>query len=272
MSLIELYHESFIDVSYHPGTQVLHANWRGYQSVESIQQGCERILALMVSYKTYLVLNDNTQMLGIWRGAAAWLAKDWFPRMKQGGLQRFAWISSPSRLSQVSTDATLSLMDAEAFGIKIFDNKAEALAWLQRDSLKKETLQQRRARVLVVEDNRDFSQLFSDMLHIMGCDPNVASTARAGLEIARTIMPDMIFCDIGLPGDMNGFDFACAVRADQALAHIPLIAVSGYTGSGDRERAVNAGFNRVFPKPVKFADVSEALATFSKGSHSDRGL
>jgi CheY-like chemotaxis protein len=270
MSLTELCHESFIDIFHDPEAAVLHANWRGYQSVDSIQYGCERILELMVSHKSYKVLNDNTQVLGIWRGAAAWLATDWFPRMKQSGLKRFAWIASPSRLSQVSTDATLALMDADSLGVKLFNSKAEALSWLERGSLKADPKKQRRMRVLVIEDNRDFSQLFREMLHIMGCDPEVASTARVGLELAKKTNPDMIFCDIGLPGDMNGYDFACAIRADESLKHIPLIAVSGYTASEDRERAINAGFDRVFPKPVKFADVSEALATFSKDIRSGK--
>jgi signal transduction histidine kinase/CheY-like chemotaxis protein len=127
-----------------------------------------------------------------------------------------------------------------------------------------------RIRVLVVEDNRDFAQLFRDMLQIMGCDPEVGTTAQAGLEIAQKSIPDMIFCDIGLPGDMDGFGFARAVRADDRLAHIPLIAVSGYTSSGDKQRAIDAGFDRVCPKPVKFGDISEALKSFSEKNASTR--
>ncbi|MDB5762656.1 MAG: sensor hybrid histidine kinase, partial [Herminiimonas sp.] len=78
------------------------------------------------------------------------------------------------------------------------------------------------------------------------------------------IMPDMIFCDIGLPGDINGLGFARALRADSELAHIPLIAVSGYNSDEDRQRASLAGFDMIFPKPVRFADITQALAIFSK--------
>jgi CheY-like chemotaxis protein len=123
---------------------------------------------------------------------------------------------------------------------------------------------QTRIRVLVVEDNRDFSQLFRDMLHIMGCDPDVAGTARSGLDMAIKIQPDLAFCDLGLPGDMNGFEFARAWRADAKLGQIPLVAVSGYTAHADRQRALDAGFDRVFPKPVKFSDVSDVLETVSR--------
>lgn len=127
-----------------------------------------------------------------------------------------------------------------------------------------------RIRVIAIEDNRDFAHLFRHMLEIMGCDITVNSDALSGLRSAHEIVPDLIFCDIGLPGDMNGFDFARAVRADKKLAHIPLVAVSGYSSSEDRQQAIDAGFSRVCAKPVKFADISDVLATFSKDSRSSR--
>ena len=120
-----------------------------------------------------------------------------------------------------------------------------------------------RMRVLAIEDNRDFAQLFRHMLEIMGCDLDITSDARSGLKTARQILPQLIFCDIGLPGDMDGFAFARTVRADPLLAHIPLVAVSGYNSPADVQRALDAGFNRVCGKPVKFADISDALATFA---------
>lgn len=134
----------------------------------------------------------------------------------------------------------------------------------QGESVVKVATPSSRIRVLVVEDNRDFAQLFRDMLQIMGCDPEVGTTAQVGLEIAKKSIPDMIFCDIGLPGDMDGFGFARAIRADENLAHIPLIAVSGYTSAEDKQRAMDAGFDRVCPKPVKFGDISESLKSFSE--------
>jgi signal transduction histidine kinase/ActR/RegA family two-component response regulator len=120
-----------------------------------------------------------------------------------------------------------------------------------------------RLRVLAIEDNRDFAQLFRHMLEVMGCELDITSDARSGLKIARAIQPQIIFCDIGLPGDMDGFGFARSLRADAALAHIPLVAVSGYNSPADVQRALDAGFDRVCGKPVKFADISEALSTFA---------
>lgn len=127
-----------------------------------------------------------------------------------------------------------------------------------------------RISVLVIEDNRDFARLFGDMLEIMGCSLDVEFDVRSGLEAARKSAPDLIFCDLGLPGELDGFDFARLVRADPKLAHIPLIAVSGRTGQEDIQRAIDAGFTQIFPKPVKFADVSRALTTYSKDKRGSR--
>ncbi|MDB5839339.1 MAG: hypothetical protein JWQ23_1291 [Herminiimonas sp.] len=125
-----------------------------------------------------------------------------------------------------------------------------------------------RMRVLAIEDNRDFAQLFRHMLEIMGCDLEITADAQSGLKLAHEILPELIFCDIGLPGGMDGFDFARAVRADDGLAHIPLVAVSGYSSPEDRARALAAGFDRICAKPVKFADINDVLSRFSKHRRS----
>lgn len=121
-------------------------------------------------------------------------------------------------------------------------------------------------RVLSIEDNYDFAQLFQHMLEIMGCELETASDAETGLERARETAPQLIFCDIGLPGDMDGYDFARSLRTDPRLAPIPLVAVSAYCSPSDVQQAHEAGFDRVCGKPVKFADISAALAAFSNGT------
>jgi CheY-like chemotaxis protein len=121
-------------------------------------------------------------------------------------------------------------------------------------------------RVLAIEDNRDFAQLFQHMLQIMGCELEIGSDAETGLKLAHQLAPQLIFCDIGLPGDMDGYDFARSLRADPKLAHIPLVAVSAYCSPDDVKLAQEAGFDRVCGKPVKFAEISAALAAFSNGT------
>lgn len=119
-------------------------------------------------------------------------------------------------------------------------------------------------RVLVIEDNQDLAKLFCDLLEVMGCTTYVAFSARGGLESARREVPDLVFCDLRLPGDKSGFDVAREMRADPKLAHIPLLAVTGYDDAHEHQRALDAGFERVFGKPVKFAQILEVLNSYRK--------
>lgn len=123
-------------------------------------------------------------------------------------------------------------------------------------------LQAFQLKVLVIEDNQDLAKLFCDLLEVMGCNTEVALTVRSGLESARKTLPDLIFCDLRLPGERDGFDFARELRADEELGHVPLIAVTGYSGVDERQRALDAGFNRVFAKPIKFAEIQEVLKAY----------
>lgn len=124
------------------------------------------------------------------------------------------------------------------------------------------TLQQYPLRVLVVEDNRDLAKLFCDLLEVMGCVAEAVFNARMAMDSARRQAPDLVFCDLRLPGGKSGFDLAAEMRADPQLSRIRLIAVSGYADSAEREEALEAGFERVFEKPVKFAQMMEVLQNF----------
>jgi CheY-like chemotaxis protein len=125
-------------------------------------------------------------------------------------------------------------------------------------------LEKYQIRVLVIEDNQDLAKLFCDLLEVMGCATYAAFSARGGLEYARREVPDLVFCDLRLPGDKSGFDVALEMRGDPKLAHIPLLAVTGYDDVREHQRARDAGFERVFEKPVKFAQILEVLNSHRK--------
>lgn len=114
-------------------------------------------------------------------------------------------------------------------------------------------------RILVVEDNQDLARLFCDLLQVMGCETDMAFTARSALERARQSPPDLVFCDLRLPGEKDGFDVARELRADAAFDNMRLIAVSGLSDAEEQNRALQAGFERLFAKPVKFAEIQEIL-------------
>lgn len=120
-------------------------------------------------------------------------------------------------------------------------------------------VQARPMRVIVIEDNEDLAKLFCDLLEVMGCSTQAAFNARTALECIRSDLPDLVFCDLRLPGEKSGFDIARELRTDPACAHIPLIAVTGFDDPREHQRARDAGFEQVFDKPVKFAQIQAVL-------------
>ena len=133
MPLIELDRDPYYSIYYDSDESWLHVDWTGYQTLasESVQRGCERMLVRMVEHKAFRILNDNTNVAGVWNLPPKWLAEDWFPRMYRAGLERFAWIYSPHRASQVTVNATLSHMDADSLNTKVFYDIEEARKWLR---------------------------------------------------------------------------------------------------------------------------------------------
>lgn len=113
--------------------------------------------------------------------------------------------------------------------------------------------------VLIVEDNSDLAKLFSDLFGVMGCTSDIALNAKSGFEKALQNPPDLVFSDLRLPGDKNGFDLAKDFRTHKALAATPLVAVTGSCEPEDFVRAEKAGFDRIFTKPFKFAEIHKLL-------------
>jgi CheY-like chemotaxis protein len=112
--------------------------------------------------------------------------------------------------------------------------------------------------VLVVEDNPELAKNLGRLVRLLGHEPRIAHSGSDGLLEARRCPPDVLLCDIGLPG-MDGNDLARAIRADAALAHIRLIAMSGGDLDDDRDQTFAAGFNVFLAKPMTFDQLRQAL-------------
>jgi PAS domain S-box-containing protein len=104
-------------------------------------------------------------------------------------------------------------------------------------------------RILIVEDNPDAAETLRTLLGAYGYRVRVADTGPAGLAAAEAEPPDIILCDIGLPG-MDGCAVAQAIRQQPRFATTRLVALTGYGQEGDRERAQAAGFDDYLVKPV----------------------
>ncbi|WP_426196360.1 PAS domain-containing protein [Massilia sp. DWR3-1-1] len=113
-------------------------------------------------------------------------------------------------------------------------------------------------RVLVVDDNVDAADSLAALLTLMGHRPQVALGGAAGLALAHSSVPDLVILDIGMPG-MNGHEVARAIRASAALAHVTLVALTGWGALDDVALAASAGFDLHLTKPVSLAALTAAL-------------
>ncbi|WP_020654890.1 response regulator [Massilia niastensis] len=106
------------------------------------------------------------------------------------------------------------------------------------------------ARILIIEDNPANIELMSFLLNAFGHTPLVASNGARGVAAARGQHPDLVACDVNLP-DMSGFAVLSALKAEPALAGVPVLAVTALAMSGDREKLLAAGFDGYISKPIE---------------------
>jgi CheY-like chemotaxis protein len=103
--------------------------------------------------------------------------------------------------------------------------------------------------VLIVEDNTDAADILKTLLEHHGYRVSVAYSGPAGVSTAKSERPDVVLCDIGLPG-MDGYAVADALRQSPETVTARLIAVTGYGRESDKRRALESGFDLHLVKPV----------------------
>jgi CheY-like chemotaxis protein len=118
----------------------------------------------------------------------------------------------------------------------------------------------KRLRVLVVEDNKDSADSLRMLLEAYGYDVEVAYTGPDGVRAAGEHRPDVVICDIGLPG-LDGYGVAAALRKNPVTADARLIALTGYGQDEDRRRAKDAGFDEHLTKPADPTALEALLAS-----------
>lgn len=123
-----------------------------------------------------------------------------------------------------------------------------------------------RRDILLVEDDPDVAEVLTLIISRVGHDVRVATTVVEGLEMAARQRPDLVFCDLGLPG-VSGYEFAERVRADTQLSDLPLVALTGYSGSAVRKRALDAGFDEHVTKPVSMREIAAVCKRMCGARH-----
>lgn len=113
-------------------------------------------------------------------------------------------------------------------------------------------------RVLLVDDNIDAMEMMGFLLAEMGYQPVTTADAGEIEMLALRHKPQVIVLDIGLPG-VDGYQVARRIKSNPQLAHIRLVAHTGYGSPEDRRRAQEAGFDAHLVKPAELSDLEAAL-------------
>jgi PAS domain S-box-containing protein len=113
-------------------------------------------------------------------------------------------------------------------------------------------------RVLLVDDNVDAMEMMGFLLAEMGYEAHTTADANEIEALAARHEPHVIVLDIGLPG-VDGYQVARRIKSNPQLAHIRLVAHTGYGSPEDRRRAHEAGFDAHLVKPAELSDLEAAL-------------
>lgn len=103
--------------------------------------------------------------------------------------------------------------------------------------------------VLVIEDNPDNMLLISDILEVNGYEILQAETGLLGVAMAEQHLPAFIVLDIQLP-DIIGNEVLARIRLIEKTQHIPVIAMTSFAMSGDKEKLLSSGCDGYIEKPI----------------------
>jgi CheY-like chemotaxis protein len=111
----------------------------------------------------------------------------------------------------------------------------------------------------VVDDNVDTANGMGRLFSLLGNKVEVSHDGPGAIAAARSLEPDFVLLDIGLPG-MDGYDVAAILRSEPSCASTVIIAISGYGQDSDRQRSREAVFDYHLVKPVDFKSLVALMA------------
>jgi CheY-like chemotaxis protein len=117
--------------------------------------------------------------------------------------------------------------------------------------------------ILLAEDHEQNVELFSGYLELHGCRVVVARNGQEAITQASAIHPNLILMDIHMPG-IDGIEATRRIRTNNALLHLPIIALTALAMPGDRERCLQAGANAYLTKPVNLHNLLSMIDAYLK--------
>lgn len=115
-------------------------------------------------------------------------------------------------------------------------------------------------KILVIEDEEDICSNILEFLEYEGFDVLAATNGRAGIQLAKEHIPDLIICDIVMP-ELSGHEVISALRRDPLTAMIPFIFLTARTANEDLRKGMNLGADDYLTKPFELEDLLSAIHT-----------
>lgn len=107
------------------------------------------------------------------------------------------------------------------------------------------------ATILLVEDNELNRDMLSRRLARRGHTVTIAVDGAQAVAAVQAVPPQLVLMDMSLPV-IDGWEATRRIKADPALRHVPVIALTAHAMAGDRERALAAGCDDFDTKPIEF--------------------
>ena len=122
------------------------------------------------------------------------------------------------------------------------------------------------AKILIVEDNPLNMELAADLLEVAGYEVLQATTAERGIQLARSLLPDLILMDTSLPG-MDGLQATQILKSDAGTQHIPVISLTANAMKGDEQTALAAGALAYVTKPIDTRTFVKDISRFLENTN-----
>ena len=122
-------------------------------------------------------------------------------------------------------------------------------------------------KILYIEDDFRNRLLVQRILTAYGYNVVEAETGKEGMRLAKEITPDLILMDINLP-EMDGYEATALLKKEDALADVPIIAMTANVMKGDREKTLEAGCDGYIQKPIDIDLLAEQIERYLKKAMS----
>lgn len=119
-------------------------------------------------------------------------------------------------------------------------------------------------KVLIVEDNAANMELATDLLKLKGFQVVSAGTAETGIDMAKSVLPDLIIMDIGLPG-IDGLAAASELKLSPLTCKIPIVATTSHAMKGDEEQVLASGCDGYIVKPIDTHTFADRVSSYLPG-------